>query len=166
MIGRVQLRGGPPAADPLHEAFERHYRAILRLCTLLTRDPTVAEDLAQETFVRVAPRAGTLGAEEVRPYLRTVALNLWKNRLRRIAYEARARNRLVERHQDRGSLEERDEMWAAISRLPPRQRACLVLRFYEDLSIRDTARLLGCSEGTVKSQTSKALGKLRREWRS
>ena len=95
-----------------------------------------------------------------------MALNLWKNRLRRIAYEARARKRLVERHQDRGSLEERDEMWAAISRLPPRQRACLVLRFYEDLSIRDTARLLGCSEGTVKSQTSKALGELRREWRS
>jgi RNA polymerase sigma-70 factor (sigma-E family) len=166
VIERAEVPGARQVADhPLQDVFERHHPAILRLCTLLTRDPTVAEDLAQEAFVRVAPKAGTLSAEEIRPYLRRVVVNLWKNRIRRIAYEARARGRLVERPSEGTSLEGRDEMWAAITRLPPRQRACLVLRFYEDLSVRDTAMLLRCSEGTVKSQTSKALGKLRKEWR-
>jgi RNA polymerase sigma-70 factor (sigma-E family) len=165
VIERAELRGVPAAVDPLHEAFAHHHLAILRLCTLLARDPTIAEDLAQEAFVRIAPRVARLGAEEIRPYLRTGVVNLWRNRLRRMATEARLRRRLVEPTSEGHRFEERDEMWAAISRLPARQRACLVLRFYEDLSIRETARLLSCSEGTVKSQTSKGLDKLRREWR-
>ena len=52
-------------------------------------------------------------------------------------------------------------MWQALGRLPARQRAVVVLRFYEDLTETDTAELLGCSVGTVKSQCSKALAKLR-----
>jgi RNA polymerase sigma factor (sigma-70 family) len=59
------------------------------------------------------------------------------------------------------NVEEHDAVWAAIARLPPRQRACLVLRFYEDLSERDVADVMGCSVGTVKSQTSKGLARLR-----
>lgn len=55
----------------------------------------------------------------------------------------------------------RDEMFAALASLPPRQRACVVLRYYEDLSIEQTAELLGCSEGTVKSQSARGLETLR-----
>ncbi|MFF0265330.1 SigE family RNA polymerase sigma factor [Kribbella sp. NPDC004536] len=57
---------------------------------------------------------------------------------------------------------ERDEVLAALKSLGPRQRACVVLRYYEDLSVEQTAELLGCSEGTVKSQSARGLDTLRR----
>ncbi len=55
----------------------------------------------------------------------------------------------------------RDLLWAALQSLPPRQRAAIVLRFYEDLSEARTAEVLGCAPGTVKSQVSAGLRKLR-----
>lgn len=60
-----------------------------------------------------------------------------------------------------GAVDERDVMVRALSTLPPRRRACVVLRYYHDLSVRETADVLGCSEGTVKSQTAHALATLR-----
>jgi RNA polymerase sigma factor (sigma-70 family) len=62
-----------------------------------------------------------------------------------------------------GIIEQRDHLWDALSRLPERQRACLVLRCYEDLPEREIADLLGCSVGTVKSHTHRGLARLRQE---
>ena len=56
---------------------------------------------------------------------------------------------------------ERDEVLTALGALAPRQRACVVLRYYEDLSVEQTAQILGCSEGTVKSQVARGLATLR-----
>src|SRR5436190_22625346 len=56
-----------------------------------------------------------------------------------------------------GPHEERDELWQAVLRLPPRQRACIALRYYEDLPEREVAAILSCSVGTVKKQSSRAL---------
>jgi RNA polymerase sigma-70 factor (sigma-E family) len=149
--------------EPLRAAFEEHYSRVVQFCLLLSGRRDVAEDLAQEAFVRLAGRIERLDREAIGPYVRRIAVNLWKNRLRRAALELRHRSRGREPETGPPSLEERDEMWTAVKRLPVRQRACVVLRYYEDLAEKDVAATLGCSVGTVKSQTSKALTKLRKE---
>jgi RNA polymerase sigma-70 factor (sigma-E family) len=147
----------------LRVAFEDHYRPLVRFCALVSGDGYTGEDLAQEAFVRSAERIERVEGAKVGAYLRRTALNVWKSRLRRIALERRARARDPERPPSLAPAEERDELWAVLRRLPPGQRACLVLRYYEDLSERETAEILGCSVGTVKSQTSRALARLRKE---
>lgn len=146
-------------------AFERHQAALFRLAGLLCGDRAEAEDIVQETFLRATPKLGHISEEEQLAYLRTVCLNLWRSRYRRLTVARRHSDR---RTRDAGThaspFEERDEMWKAVLRLPPRQRACLVLRFYEDLLEREIAVVLGCSVGTVKSQTSRGLAKLREEF--
>jgi RNA polymerase sigma-70 factor (sigma-E family) len=161
---------GPPAMDPLRAAFEAHYERLVRLCSLLAGRREDAEDIVQEAFARLARDTGklmSLPPEAVEPYLRRTAVNVWKNRWRRLRVEHQHRQTAgeVTGAEDRVGLsfEERDDVWRAVLMLPPRQRACLVLRYYEDLTERDTARALGCSVGTVKSQTSKALAQLRKE---
>ncbi len=149
------------SADALLRAYELHATALLRLCVLLAGRRDVAEELVQETFTRAAGALNDHEPDAVRPYLRTVAWNLWRNRLRRMAVEQRLRVTSTPREEI--SFEERDALWAAIRHLPPRQRACVVLRYYEDLSERETAETLRCSVGTVKSQTSRALERLRKE---
>jgi RNA polymerase sigma factor (sigma-70 family) len=95
------------------------------------------------------------------PYLRRIAVNLWKNRLRRLALEARHRNAEPATAPDPDP--ERTAVWTAVQTLPARQRATVVLRYYEDLTEAEIARVMGCSIGTVKSQTAKALTKLEQE---
>ena len=96
-------------------------------------------------------------------YLRRAIANRCRNRSRHRAVERGVHPRLAEVSPNAvTSTEDRDEVWTAILQLPLRQRACVVLRYYEDLSERETADVLGCSVGTVKSQPSHALGALRR----
>jgi RNA polymerase sigma factor (sigma-70 family) len=102
------------------------------------------------------------GAPE--PYARKALTNLVANRWR--SRGRRPEVALVDQH-DRPDPDSadgfaiRDQLLVALQDLPPRQRAVLVLRYYEDLTEVQTAEVLGCSVGTVKSQASRALGKLR-----
>lgn len=149
--------------DALRVAFEQHYEALLRFGVLLTGDRDAAEDLVQDAFVRLFPKLRSISHERVGAYLRSTVVNLWKNRLRRRALERRALARGPAATGDvYPSPSPRDVLWQAVTRLPRRQRACLVLRFYEDLPEATVAEILGCSLGTVKSQTSRALAHLRR----
>jgi RNA polymerase sigma-70 factor (sigma-E family) len=150
-------------ADALRRAYEHHGARLLRLATLVAGSSDVGEEIMQETFVRAATAFPRLSDEEMGPYLRTVALNVWRNRLRRLALERRVRMPWTTTSMSERSLEDRDVLWRAIRRLPPRQRACLVLRYYEDLSERETATVLRCSVGTVKSLSSRGLARLRKE---
>jgi RNA polymerase sigma factor (sigma-70 family) len=145
----------------LRAAYERHAEALLRLAVLLSTRQDDGEDLVQDVFLSAAERIPQLPEDAWLPYLRAAVVNRWKNARRRDALE-----RKVAAESLPVSVGREDDlaMWAAISNLPRRQRACLVLRYYEDLTIEDTAALLGCSTGTVKSQSSRALARLAREW--
>jgi RNA polymerase sigma factor (sigma-70 family) len=151
----------PAQQASLRRAFERHYLPTLRLCLLLSGRREEAEDIAQEAFVRLAPKIAALEEPAIGPFVRRIAINVWKNRNRRFRVELRARDLLRLPSGGWPPAEDRDAVWEAIKRLPSRQRACLALRYYEDLSERETAAVLGCSVGTVKSQTSRALARLR-----
>jgi RNA polymerase sigma-70 factor (sigma-E family) len=138
--------------------------ALLRYAHLLTGDRGRAEDLVQSALAaayRHRRRIDPAGAEA---YLRRAVLNGYLSWWRRV----RVRERLTDRPPDRPladaapALDERDAMWAALATLPPRQRAVLVLRYYEDLPEAEIARVLDVAPGTVKSQAAKALATLRR----
>ncbi len=150
--------------EALRVAFEQHYVRMLGLAVLLTHSRENAEDLVHDTFVSAAVRIRELDDGEVGPYLRRSLVNHWKKSLRRKAVERRFQAAIPHsRLGERDDLDDRDLLWRAIRSLPGRQRACVVLRYYEDLSERDTADVLGCSIGTVKSHTSRAISRLRKE---
>ncbi len=150
--------------EALHVAYRRHYAPLVRFCALLAADGATAEDIVQDVFVRGGPRIARFPETAQLPYLRRAVTNEWKNRQRRRVLDLRvARFRVASTMGDEtaDASDRHVDLWAAILRLPPEQRACLVLRYYEDLTEAETASVLGVRVGTVKSQVSRALSKLR-----
>jgi RNA polymerase sigma-70 factor (sigma-E family) len=135
---------------------------LLRTAFLLTRDAGHAEDLLQ-TVLAKAWRSWRRVNGDPEPYVRRIMVNThatwWRRRWRGEEPAGELPESIGEPEQH--AADERDWLWQALGRLPGRQRAVLVLRFYEDLTEAQVAELLGCSVGTVKSQASKALAKLR-----
>lgn len=138
--------------------------ALLRTAYLLTGDAHAAEDLVQEALERVALKWRRIvagGAPE--PYVRRVlyrqSVSIWRRHRGRERAVADLPDATVADHS--GAADLRVTLEVALRRLTPKQRAVLVLRFYEDLSEAQTAQALGVGVGTVKSQTRHALGRLR-----
>ena len=131
-----------------------------RAAYLMCGDWTEAEDLAQQALVRLYGAWSRLEhAAALRAWMTTTLTRLWLDEIRR-----RGRRPVVllsELPETRGprspsgpeATTERLHLLEVLATLSPRQRACLVLRFWEDLTVAETARALGCSEGTVKSLT-------------
>ncbi|SHG01018.1 SigE family RNA polymerase sigma factor [Streptoalloteichus hindustanus] len=146
--------------------FVRHRsHALLRTAYLLCGgDRHAAEDMLQEVLERVFARWNRIRGD-VEPYVRAALANAAANRWRRRARRVReAPLDLAPEPADRGpedSVADRDRVVTALAQLPPRMRAVLVLRFFDDLSEAQTAAALGCGLGTVKSQTSRGLARLR-----
>jgi RNA polymerase sigma-70 factor (sigma-E family) len=145
------------------EAFDSFVRArlpeLLRFGRALTGSTQAGEDLVQDALERTLLAWGRLESRaDPEGYVRRVMVNrnisIWRKFGRERPTEEVRDNPHEDRHFDH-------ELWLALQRLPPRQRAVLALRYYEDLSEADIARTLGCSVGTVKSQAAKALTKLR-----
>jgi RNA polymerase sigma-70 factor (sigma-E family) len=158
--------GAVRGAKGLAELYERHYASAGRLAYLLTGDRAAAEDLVQEAFVRVVGRYRHLRVPDAfESYLRRTIVNLHTSQLRRRRIERSylARERAMARDEAARptDLVEREHVWRELLALPPRQRAAVVLRFYEDLSERETADVLRCSIAAVKSLTARAMETLR-----
>lgn len=162
--GRETLTMRSDDDDALHAFVESRRTALFRSAYLLCGDRHEAEDLVQATLVKVVlggRRHGRL--DNIEAYARKTLVNTF------IA----ARRRFWRREQSYGELPERAvhapdtdtglAVRAALARLTPRQRAVLVLRYWEDLSVEATAELLGMRENTVKSHAARGLAALRAE---
>jgi RNA polymerase sigma-70 factor (sigma-E family) len=139
--------------------------SLLWFAHVLTGDAHAAEDVVQTALSRTFSAWGRVKHKDnPEGYVRRAIVNTHLNGLRRRPWREQPRAELPESSAHRrpeSEFDERDAMWQALSTLPPRQRAVVVLRYYEDLTESDIADVLGCSRGTVKSQSSKALASLR-----
>jgi RNA polymerase sigma-70 factor (sigma-E family) len=151
------------------------YRAesahVVNLAYLLTGQRQLAEDLAQEAFVRVASRLREVSPEAFGAYLRQTVVNLVRSHYRHARVQRRYADRIeaaAELHRQAAEAASistdaasREQLWDALRALPVRQREAIVCRFYLDLSEEQTADTLRVPVGTVKSATSRGLQTLR-----
>ncbi|MFE1319633.1 SigE family RNA polymerase sigma factor [Kitasatospora phosalacinea] len=143
--------------DFVATAWPRH----LRTATLIAGDRHRGEELLQDCLVKLYVRWRRMRTDDPHAYLRRMLVNnhisWWRRRRREL---------LIAEPPDGPSggaagTEDSDELYRALRELPPRQRAVVVLRHFEDLTEKDAAAVLGCSVGTVKSQHSRAMARLR-----
>jgi RNA polymerase sigma-70 factor (ECF subfamily) len=151
----------PPAQGlDLEDLFRAHATPLLRLAVVLTGDHSLAEELVQEAFVRLHRASAPPAPGAVRAYLRRIVINLSHGHHRHLRV---VRRRPVERPPDGVAAEldvvRRDDqrlVAEAVRALPARQRDCIVLRFYEDLTDMEIAETLGLSPGSVKTHLHRA----------
>ncbi len=160
---RASASGRGNEMDPDFEEFvAARSGRLLRTSYLLTRDHGLAEDLLQTALTKTWFAWSRIDGDH-EAYVRKVIVNTYASWWRRKWHGEQPTEELPDRHapdRTEGAAGAQD-LWAALGRLPRRQRAVVVLRYFEDLTEAETARVLDCSVGTVKSQTSKAFAKLR-----
>jgi RNA polymerase sigma-70 factor (sigma-E family) len=168
--GHVRGQGHTMNVDQdFAEFVAARWAALYRLAYLLTASPPAAEDLLQTTLEKAYVRwARIVGMEHAEAYVRRMIANTYLSGRRRAWVREEPRDRMPEAV---GSVEgtlldrallDRALLWPLVCALPARQRAVIVLRYYEDLSEAEIAHTLGCAPGTVKSQSSAAMKALRR----
>ena len=157
--GRPFSRG---RTEGLAVVFDRSYSRLRRYAYLATGSDVIAEELVMDAFVKACSgRRQIHTLEDPEGFIRKIVTNLIRSRFRRLRVEERVSPLLVTGEASREeSSEVRLDLRGAIAMLPPRQRLCVVLRYYEDLPESEIAALMDCSVGTVKSQLAKARRKL------
>jgi RNA polymerase sigma-70 factor (sigma-E family) len=154
----VRIEGGV-----LAELYAQHASDALRLAYLLTGDGSLAEDLVQDAFVRMAGRLlHVRDRGGFHAYLRQTIVNLARSHFRRRALE----RRFIEQQAEPPpvgppDVSEKEGMRRALMELPVRQRTAVVLRYFEDLSEAQTAELMRCGPAAVKSLVSRGMTSLR-----
>jgi RNA polymerase sigma-70 factor (sigma-E family) len=162
---RIEL--GEAATEALRRVYAVEYPRLVGLARLLVDRREDAEEVVQEAFARTWANLGKVRGDDPLPYVRRAVVNLSRGRLRRRRTAAAHR---PERDVDVESAElgaaRGARAAAVISRLrelPRRQRECIVLRFYDDLTVPEIARSLGVAEGSVKSHLHRAMTTLATE---
>ena len=157
-VGAVRIEGGV-----LAELYAQHADDALRLGYLLTGDASLAEDLVQDAFVRLAGRLLHLRDRGgFHAYLRQTIVNLARSHFRRKALERRFMERQTEPPPvGPPDLSDRESTRRALMELPLRQRTAVVLRYFEDLSEAQTAEVMRCRRAAVKSLVSRGMTTLR-----
>ena len=140
-------------------AYRMQRLGLVRLAYLITGDRDAAEEVVQEAFVSTLRAWPTV--RDVAPYVRRAVVNASRSWLRRQALEHRHAESTADRPGPAPPAA--DEMWDVLARLNERQRAAIVLRYYEGLPDAEIATMLGCREATVRTTIHRALAALRRE---
>ncbi|QFU94548.1 RNA polymerase sigma-E factor [Amycolatopsis sp. YIM 10] len=160
----MRCRGVGPTFD---EFVAQRLEPLLRYATVLTCDPYLAQDVVQESLLRAQQRWPRIAATgQPAAYVKRMVTNeylSWRRRRARtdVSLSPADLEALGRSDDPAGDYDDRDAMLAGIAALPARQRAAVVLRYYEDCSDAEIAELLGCREGTVRSHISRALTTLR-----
>lgn len=146
--------------------YTAHYGKLVRIAALLLDDVSTSEEVVQDAYVKMHGAWGRLrDPQAAEAYLRTTVANLARSRMRRrLVAQKHAPKPLPDAPSaEHGALEalERDRVIRALGRLPQRQRECLVLRYYADLSEIQIAEAMGISTGAVKSHASRGMAALR-----
>ena len=154
------------AAPPGFEEFVTFRSTrLLRAAYQLTHDWALAEDLMQAALAKAWRAWSRLSGEvDPEPYVRKIMFNTYASWWRRRWNHEDPTGELPERlaaSRAMTDVDDRDQVWRALGNLPKRQRAVIVLRYFEDMTEAEAAAVLDCSVGTVKSQTSRALAALR-----
>lgn len=149
--------------DPLTELARTRGSALVGYAYLLTGDRAAAEDLVQEAFVRVFSRRRGAPVERWEPYVRRAVLSVFLDDRRRAA-RRRDRDHLLRptslAPDDVAGAGEQLDIERALATLPSRERACVVLRYHDDLTVPEIAADLGLSPGTVKRYLHDAAARL------
>jgi RNA polymerase sigma-70 factor (sigma-E family) len=152
-------------ARRLADLYLRYSGDAIRLAYLLTGDRALSEDLVQDAFVKLAGRFADLrDPTRFEPYLRKTVVNLARMHFRRGRVERAYLDRAAREpthHAELPDISAYEQMKQALLALPYRQRAAIVLRYYEDLSDSQIADVLRCRPGTVKSLLSRGIAALR-----
>jgi RNA polymerase sigma factor (sigma-70 family) len=156
-VDRDSTTSFPPASAGLEVTYRRHFPALVRVAFLITGSAAAAEDAVHEVFVRCAHRIESLDHPE--SYLRAAVVNECRTQHRRSRRGETHRTVAINDHLPTEHIETRD----ALAALTPRQRAAIVLRYFEDLPEAEIAEVLRCRPATVRSLISRALGTLRKE---
>jgi RNA polymerase sigma-70 factor (sigma-E family) len=153
------------ATDDDFRAFVRlHWGPLLRVAFLITGDGAHAEDLVQTALEKTHRRWRDVAAMEApQAYVRKIMINTATSWRRRRAWGETPLPAVEEAAgaDEFDRVEQRRQLIEALHTVPPKMRAVLVLRYFEDLTEAQTAQVMGCSVGTVKSQTSRGLQRLR-----
>jgi RNA polymerase sigma-70 factor (sigma-E family) len=156
------------ADEAVTRLFTAHYRPLVRLATLLLRDPGMAEEIVQDSYVALHTHWRRLhDTDKALAYLRQSVVNRSRSALRRrvvadrYAATARPANDAPSAEAGALGLLEHATVMAALRALPTRQREALVMRYYVDLSEAEIAEVMGVSRGAVKSHTARGMAALR-----